>query len=281
MLLDNSANYLQRSINTLRTLGDRLGERNVDLRLNLHQDLRNNDHLRLNCDRNLNNGLELNLSLNSERMQQERMHQQERIHHQQESIHHHQQERLQQERSLNLERIINERNLNERIGLDHMDRLSLERSLQQQNMDRVALTDRNLNNVDRMLANENNRASDRLRSNFDMQNEISDIKYREYKAHLDSLRSNESSRPPVEGRPPPTSEGGQQQEERGTSSTPPTPLSVGENFQEEKVFCVNFFFVVVVRLAFVVSSLRIERGGGRLIRINLELNYAKDIKNWR
>lgn len=262
MLLDNTANYshLQRSIDTLRTLGDRLGERNVDLRLNLHQDLRNNDLRnvdRLNCDRNpLNNGLELNLSLNSERMQQERLQQerlqqerlqqerlqQERL--QQERL---QQERLQQERNLNLERIMNERNLNpDRLGLDHVERLNLERSLQQQTMDRVALTDRNLNNVDRMLNNDNNRnisVADRLRSSFDMQNDISDIKYREYKAHLDSLRNNESSRT-VEGRPP--AEG--PQEERGNSSTPPTPLSVGENFQEEKVFFTFFFLSLTLEL---------------------------------
>lgn len=240
MLLENNSNYshLQRSIDTLRSLGDRLGERNVDLRLNLHhQDLRNNDR-GLNLDRNVNlnnlqmdrsnidrpnlsmdRNLELNLSLTSERNLL--------------------QERMQHERNLSLERLISERNMGEhrnlsdRMSLEHslsIERLNLERSLAQ---DRT-LTDRNLNNVERMALDRNmsNGAGDRLR--MDLGNELNDIKYREYKAHLDSLRgssANENSRS-IEGRT---------EDERGnTPSTPPTPLSVGENFQEEKVFSIVF-----------------------------------------
>lgn len=227
MLLDNNTNYshLQRSIDTLRSLGDRLGERNVDLRLNLHQDLRNNDRgLNMNAmpmERTSNLGmdrnLELNLSLSSERNLL--------------------QERMQQERNLNLERLMSERNLtdhrnlSDRMSLEHslsIERLNLERSLAQ---DR-SLTDRNLNNVDRMnldrnmSMDRNGPPTDRLR--MDLNNDLNDMKYREYKAHLDSLRgvNTESSRS-LEGRT---------EDERGnTPSTPPTPLSVGENFQEEKV----------------------------------------------
>lgn len=195
MLLDNNTNYsshLQRSIDTLRSLGDRLGERNVDLRLNQS----------LNMDRN---GLELNLSLNPERLLQER----------------------------NLERLINERGLQEqRMNLEHLNHL--ERSLNP-NQDRP-LMDRNLNNLDRGYPHD--RLSERLRLDgvsmstppntgpADMRHDINDIKYREYKAHLENLRS-ESSRS-IEGRT---------DDDRGTTpSTPPTPISVGENFQEEKVF---------------------------------------------
>ncbi|KXZ75641.1 Zinc finger protein rotund-like Protein [Tribolium castaneum] len=131
MLLDNHQNYsshLQRSIDTLRSLGDRLGERPMDLNLSLMQE-------------------RMNLDLNHL-----------------------------QERPL-------------------MDRNNLERGYE------------------------------RLREpQVDMRHE--DLKYREYKAHLENLRS-ESSRS-MEGRT---------DEDRGTTpSTPPTPISVGENFQEEKVF---------------------------------------------
>lgn len=240
MLLENNTNYshLQRSIDTLRSLGDRLGERNVDLRLNLHhQDLRNNDR-GLNLERNVNmnphpmdrpnfdrsnlamdRNLELNLSLNHDRNHQHLLHQ--------------------QDRNLSLERLINERNLNdhrnlnERMSLEHslsIERLNLERSLAQ---DRT-LTDRNLNNVvDRNLGVDR---GDRLR--MDLGNDgINDLKYREYKAHLDTLRGAsaiESSRS-LEGR---------NDDERGnTPSTPPTPLSVGENFQEEKVSLISHLLI--------------------------------------
>lgn len=230
MLLDNNTNYshLQRSIDTLRSLGDRLGERNVDLRLNLHhQDMRNNDRgLNMNnipMDRGSNlsgmdRNLELNLSL-------------------QERMHHH------QDRNLSLERLINERNmsehrnLSERMNLEHslsIERLNLERSLAQ---DR-SLTDRNLNNVDRMSLDGRGMSlergnggpvPDRLR--MDLNNDLNDLKYREYKAHLDSLRGvNVDNSRSLEGRT---------EDERGnTPSTPPTPLSVGENFQEEKVLSI-------------------------------------------
>lgn len=324
MLLENNTNYshLQRSIDTLRSLGDRLGERNVDLRLNLHQDPlrsernglslernglsldrnglnglnfdrmdrnnglldrntsslfernsslldrtsgsslldrngglldrntglnglnlernglnldrnglidRNIDRNGLGNDRNIsvdsNRNLELNLSLNSNERNIL-------------------QERMQQERNLNLERLINERNLNDHRSLEHslsIERLNLERSLAQHDR---ALTDRNLNNVDRMVLDRNlnnDRNNDRLRG-LDLQNDIrqdiNDMKYREYKAHLDSLRNTDSSRS-VEGR---------DVEDRGNSSTPPTPISVGENFQEEKVIF-HFFFVSKIYFA--------------------------------
>lgn len=234
MLLENQPNYshLQRSISidTLRSLGDRLGDRNVDLRLNLHQ----NERL---APQNLNNGLELNLSLNgADRLLQDR---------------------IQQER--NLERLINERNMiseQNRMNLDHslsLERLNLERSLTQnldtRNMlhnDRVpnlnvspngdrdrTLIDRNLNSERSLNLNnlENRLYNERLppplpnadrHPNTILNNpDLNDLKYREYKNHLENLRSSDSSR--VE-------------EERGeTPTTPPTPLSVGENFNEEKV----------------------------------------------
>ncbi|RZC32137.1 hypothetical protein BDFB_000953 [Asbolus verrucosus] len=188
MLLENNSNYshhLQRSIDTLRSLGDRLGERNVDLRLNQG----------LNMDRN---GLELNLSLNPDRLLQER----------------------------GLERLINERSLQEqRMNLDHLNHL--ERSLNP-GQERP-LMDRNLNNLDRGYPHD--RLAERLRmeggpvGGQPTGHDINDLKYREYKAHLENLRS-ESSRS-IEGRT---------DDDRGTTpSTPPTPISVGENFQEEKV----------------------------------------------
>nr|CAI5840814.1 unnamed protein product [Callosobruchus analis] len=217
MLLENQTNYsshLQRSIDTLRSLGDRLGDRNV---LNLHQE-------RPPYDRSaqIGNGLELNLSLNSDRLLQERM---------------------QQERSL--ERLLNERTMQEqRMNLDHslsLERLNLERSLTQNlnqegpprpynSLNDRALMDRNLNSIDRNLNNiggyVNDRLSDRL---SDVKRD--DTKYWDYKTHhTENLRS-ESSRSLERG----------QEEDRGTTpSTPPTPISVGENrgenFHEEKVF---------------------------------------------
>nr|CAI5870027.1 unnamed protein product [Callosobruchus analis] len=228
MLLENQTNYsshLQRSIDTLRSLGDRLGDRNV---LNLHQE-------RPPYDRSaqIGNGLELNLSLSSDRLLQERM---------------------QQERSL--ERLLNERTMQEqRMNLDHslsLERLNLERSLTQNlnqegpprpynSLNDRALMDRNLNSIDRNLNNiggyVNDRLSDRL---SDVKRD--DIKYWDYKTHhTENLRS-ESSRSLERG----------QEEDRGTTpSTPPTPISVGENrgenFHEEKV---SFARRNVVTLAF-------------------------------
>ncbi|XP_017785706.1 PREDICTED: zinc finger protein rotund isoform X1 [Nicrophorus vespilloides] len=239
MLLENNTNYshLQRSIDTLRSLGDRLGERNVDLRLNLHQDLRNNE---LRADRSLANmntaslvdrqnnlnmdryGLELNLSLSADRLSNDRGH-------------------LLQERNLNLERLMNERN--ERMNMDHhLERLNLERSLTQSDR---PLTDRNLNNLEppphhRMNLDGRNNVDarhDRLRVGLEPpppptheapRPDHPDHKYREYKPHLDTLRNTtESSR---------SLEGGRNDDDRGNSTTPPTPISVGENFQDEKVF---------------------------------------------
>lgn len=249
MLLEQNSNYshLQRSIDTLRSLGDRLSDRNVDLRLNLHQDR--------GYDRNgqMGNGLELNLSLNSDRILQER----------------------------SLERLLNERTMqDQRMNLDHnlsLERLNLERSLSQNHpshqshergyndrsnlineralMDRnLNSLDRNLNNIERMPYGIPDRLTERLRAdasdmrhsdirdinrdinrdlgNRDMNNrDMNDLKYREYKNHLDNLRT-ESSR---------SLERGNGEEERGTTpSTPPTPISVGENFQEEKVNLIQF-----------------------------------------
>lgn len=250
MLLEQNSNYshLQRSIDTLRSLGDRLVDRNVDLRLNLHQDR--------GYDRNgqMGNGLELNLSLNSDRILQER----------------------------NLERLLNERTMqDQRMNLDHtlsLERLNLERSLSQnlsahQNQDRgyndrtslineralmdrnLNSLDRNLNNIDRMSYGIPDRLTERLRteasdmrpsdirdnnrdlSNRNMSNrDMNDLKYREYKSHLDNLRT-ESSR---------SLERGNVEEDRGTTpSTPPTPISVGENFQEEKVNFATLYLIIL------------------------------------
>ncbi|KAL3271028.1 hypothetical protein HHI36_021528 [Cryptolaemus montrouzieri] len=247
MLLENNTNYshLQKSIDTLRSLGDRLGDRNVDLRLNLHQDLRNYDRTnQLNLDRNL----ELNLSLNSDRYLQERM---------------------QQER--NLERLLNERNIHDqRGGMDHslsMERLSLERSLTQ-HMDR-ALTDKNLNlggTNDRALMercvphnpgdnripfpNERLQPSDRGRmenNDIRLNQEMGDLKFREYKTHLENLRMEGSRTQGGEGR---------LDEDRGaTPTTPPTPLSVGENFHEEKVFIFNYSVAISLGGVFLETGL--------------------------
>lgn len=119
-----------------------------------------------------------------------------------------------------------------------------------------ALMDRNLNSLDRNLNNVpygNDRLTDRLRMdgsdmrhgdisrdlvgremNRDMNRDVNDMKYREYKAHLENLRS-ESSRSLERGN----------EEDRGTTpSTPPTPISVGENFQEEKVNKVHIFSLI-------------------------------------
>lgn len=264
MLLEQNSNYshLQRSIDTLRSLGDRLGDRNVDLRLNLHQDR--------GYDRNgqMGNGLELNLSLNSDRILQER----------------------------NLERLLNERTMqDQRMNLDHslsLERLNLERSLSQnlsthQPQDRGyndrsslmnerALMDRNLNSLDRNLNNIDrmssygipDRLTERLRteasdmrqsdirdinrdlSNRNMSNrDMNDLKYREYKNHLDNLRT-ESSR---------SMERGNVDEDRGTTpSTPPTPISVGENFQEEKVNLTKIYLICLSLVNFNVNSRNTE-----------------------
>lgn len=224
MLLENGPNYshLQRSIDTLRSLGDRL---NLD---------RGYDR-----PAQMTNGLELNLSLNPDRILQER---------------------IQQERSL--ERLLNERTVQEqqqRANMDHglsIERLNLDRSLglgQPQDrpyMNDRALMDRNLNSernlIDRNLNNVgygNERLSDRL-GHSDVNRDINDIKYREYKAHLENLRS-ESSR---------SLERVQEEDRGATPTTPPTPISVGENFQEEKVIFARSGFLNIgirsVRLIF-------------------------------
>ncbi|XP_050300431.1 zinc finger protein rotund isoform X2 [Anthonomus grandis grandis] len=237
MLLENNTNYLQRSIDTLRSLGDRLGDR--DIRLNLHhQDYhRGSERLDRNYNhhnQSINNGLELNLSLNSaDRLLQERI----------------QQERMQQER--NLERILNERSMHhdQRMNLDHslsLERLNLERSLTQsldrnlnlthhQNNNERPLGDRgNLNGEPRLLDRNLNSLGYGQDGRDTLRNpDLSDLKYREYKAHLENLRESSRSLEGAGG----IVRGDEGGLDRGTTpTTPPTPLSVGENFHEEKVF---------------------------------------------
>lgn len=218
--------HLQRSIDTLRSLS----ERNVDFRLNLNQDLRNLD-LRTDryndrtspMDRNMNrnmNGLELNLTMS--------------------------QDRINEHRSLNLD--TNLRNLQLDRSLLQDRQLHLDRE-----MDRSMVMDRNIN-MERSLSSDRlsmhngmdergmnerispERMNDRINSmdGRDMSTEykdMSDLKYREYKNHLDCLRG-------IDGRTDVQDEG------RGTPSTPPTPVSVGENnYQEEKVLTIFIFYL--------------------------------------
>lgn len=179
MLLDNnpasySSHLMQRSIDTLRSLG----ERNVDLRLNLHH----HHHHHQNA---ANSNLELNLSL--------------------------------QERNLNLERLMDR----ERMNLEHLERLNL---------------DRNLNNLSGVV--------DRGGGGGGVVDMGVDMKYRDYKSHLDGLREQQQQQQQQHHHQPQQQQQQHQQQQgrndeeniRGnTPSTPPTPLSVGENFQEEKV----------------------------------------------
>lgn len=258
LLLENPAGdygHLQRSIDTLRSLS----ERNVDFRLNLNQDLRNLD-LRTDrygsersspMDRNLNgrnmNGLELNLSLERGLSPQDRVMNEHRNLSMDTNLRNLNLDRnmLPQDRPLHLERDLNsERAMALERGIPQdrpeLRNLSLERSLSserlnltpgQQNIEperNLTPNPERLNSADR-LGNMN--PSDRLGSieNRDMQGDIrqdmNELKYREYKSHLDCLRG-------IEGR----NVDGQQDEGRGTPSTPPTPVSVGENnYQEDKV----------------------------------------------
>lgn len=245
MLPENNPEYMYRAIDSLRSLGGRLGDRDIDLRMNLHhQDYhRAGDRLDRNYNhqhQGLNDGLELNLSLNSsDRLLQGRTLQQD----------------LMQQQRNSLDRMINERVMHheQRINLNHslsLDRLNLERSLSQSLDRNLNLTHLQNNNNERTLCDRGNLNGDpRL---LDRNNtlgygpdrdghrnpDLSDLKYREYKAHLENMR--ESSR---------SSEGGggggirgDEVGDRGaTPSTPPTPLSVGENFHEEKVSAGNFF----------------------------------------
>lgn len=242
MHLENTNySHLQRSIDSLRSISDRLGERNIDLRLNLHNDLRS-DRNGLGQDRlNPANSLSLNRTFNDRDFLQTRP----------------------QDRNLSFDRIMSERSLNdhrsinERMNFDRSvsaERLSLERTLVAQNANR-GLTDRNNLNSNTGVMNASDRnGAERLRSGLDMrdmnsdgrQNNMNEMKFRDYKAHLDSLRNMESSRS-IEGK---------NDEERGTPSSPSTPLSVGEGFPEEKVFSTVFIQFSPVRLDSVVDALR-------------------------
>lgn len=244
ILLDNPSGdygHLQRSLDTLRSLS----ERNVDFRLNLNQDLRNidlkseryNSERSSPMDRNLNgrnmNGLELNLSLERGMSPQDRVLQDHRHLNLDNNLRNLNLDRnmLPQDR-LHLERDLNhERNLNLERSLSQERNMSLERSLSSErlNMDseRVLTPNSERMNPERMM-NPNN--GDRLIENRDLQQQdINELKYREYKNHLDNLRGFDGRQ--VEG---------QTEEGRGTPSTPPTPVSVGENnYQEDKVFFFN------------------------------------------
>lgn len=135
----------------------------------------------------------------------------------------------------------------QRMNLDHslsLERLNLERSLTQ-SLDRNLNLTHHQNNNDRPLGDRGNlngetRLLDRNLNNLgygpdrdSLRNpDLSDLKYREYKAHLENLR--ESSRS-LEGGGGGGIRGDDGGDRGATPTTPPTPLSVGENFHEEKV----------------------------------------------
>lgn len=236
MHLDNTSAYsshLQRSIDNLRNLGDRLGERNVDLRLNLHHnDFRhdrgfNSNQNPLNLDRSAfapspadRNHLELNLSLERNGLQIDR------------GGVHLERNGLQVERSglpldrnalgnLPLER-------NERNFLPSPGRFP-------------AQQDRNLN-----FNGGVNFGSDRTVDNAGRNQMSDEDKYREYKDykfHLDGvLRGGGSLEGGGGGASRQQLEGKASEDDRGTPSSPATPLSVGDGFPEEKVN-ITFFFL--------------------------------------
>nr|XP_022900181.1 zinc finger protein squeeze isoform X4 [Onthophagus taurus] len=231
LLLENNNTYshLQRSIDTLRTLGDRLGERNVDLRLNLHQE-------RLNpIERNT---LELNLTLNSDRLHHEKL-QHDRYG----------QERYQNHNQHNLDSSTN--NLQQSSHHQSPFNLLQAPSIATSNTNSTttivdrALTDRNLNNLDRLRFDNHHNSSHHHNHHQNNSDSISDLKYKEYKAHLDSLRGDQrtTNNNPTAGDPLRGGGNNLQNEDDSVNnrnnnvSTPPTtPISVSENFNEEKVF---------------------------------------------
>lgn len=155
-------------------------------------------------NRNLN-GLELNLTMSQDRI-------------------------TENNRSLNIDNNLRNLQLDRQLHLDR--EINLERSLSserlniQNNIDERALNERispeRLNN-DRL-----NIDSRDMTDNYKEQ--MNELKYREYKNHLDCLRG-------IDGR-----NDVQNDEGRGTPSTPPTPVSVGENnYQEEKVLSLLLF----------------------------------------
>lgn len=220
--------HLQRSIDTLRSLS----ERNVDFRLNLNQDLRNLD-LRTEryndrtspLDRNMNrnmNGLELNLTMSQDRGNEHRSLNLDS------NLRNLQLDRsLLQDRQIHLERDI-DRSMSMERGLNIERSLSSERLNMQANLDErinERITPERLNN-ERLSSMESRDMSTEYK-------DMSELKYREYKSHLDCLRG-------IDGRTE-----GQTDEGRGTPSTPPTPVSVGENnYQEEKVQHIIYFILI-------------------------------------
>lgn len=215
--------HLQRSIDTLRSLS----ERNVDFRLNLNQDLRNldlrtdryNDRSSPMDNRNLRNqnmnGLELNLSMS--------------------------QDRLNDHNRLNLDTNLRNLQLDRSLLQDrplHLDR-EIDRIQIDRNIER-SLSSERLNLDDRITPNSERLNNDRLNTsdiNQDYNNKDMSDKYKEYRNHLDCLRG-------IDGRNDQQQQ--QQDEGRGTPSTPPTPVSVGENnYQEEKVRIFDFLYTHV------------------------------------
>lgn len=232
MHLDNTSAYsshLQRSIDNLRNLGDRLGDRNVDLRLNLHHnDFRhdrgfNANQNPLNLDRSAfapsaadRNHLELNLSLERNGLQIDRGGLQ-----------------LQVERGggLPLDRNGGLGNLpldrNERGFLPSPGRYAAQQERSNLNFNGGA-----------------NFGSDRTVDNAGGRNQMSDEdkyrEYKDYKFHLDGvLRGGGGGGGSLEGGGGGASrqqlEGKASEDGRGTPSSPATPLSVGDGFPEEKV----------------------------------------------
>lgn len=184
LLLDPPAgeySHLQRSIDTLRSLS----ERNVDFRLNLNQDLRNLD---LRTDRYGDRSSPMD--------------------------------------NRNLNRNLNGLELNLSMSQDRLNdhsRLNLDSNLRNLQLDRSLLQERPMQ-MERSMSSErlnmDDRGMDRItpeRGPDRLEPDVGDLKYKEYRNHLDCLRDG-------------------QDEGRGTPSTPPTPVSVGENnYQEEKV----------------------------------------------
>lgn len=156
------------------------------------------ERLAMNSNRNLN-GLELNLTMSQDRIDSNRS-------------------------NLNIDNNLRNLQLDRQLHLDR--EMNLERSLSAERLNNIQnniddrLNDR-ISPVDR-LNNDNRLASIETES---YKEQMNDIKYREYKNHLDCLRG-------IDGR----NNDVQNEEGRGTPSTPPTPVSVGENnYHEEKV----------------------------------------------
>lgn len=171
----------------------------LELNLTMSQD-RINEHRSLNLDTNLRN-LQLDRSL----LQDRQLHLDREL-----------DRSMAMDRNINMERSLSSERLNMQNGMDERglsDRITPERL----GSDRIS-------------------SMDGSRDMSIEYKDMSDLKYREYKSHLDCLRG-------IDGR----TDGGND-EGRGTPSTPPTPVSVGENnYQEEKVlsyFLISILFAV-------------------------------------